>query len=43
MGWLHCDPDNIFKDHVYTTAAAAKVIAGIALESCMCAVSLPRL
>ena len=26
MGWLHCDPDTIFKDHVYTTAAAARLL-----------------
>ena len=24
MGWLLCDPDTLFKDHVYTTAAAAR-------------------
>jgi len=32
MGWLRCDPDTIFKDHVYTTAAAARLLSSPLVE-----------
>ena len=32
MGWLRCDPDAIFKDHEYTTAAAARAVSPTVVE-----------
>ncbi len=26
MGWLRCEPDSIFKDHIYSVAAASKAL-----------------